>query len=313
MSGAGLFWLVYKPESGEWESVSRTIDNTKLISNHLFVTEDGTLYSSLRWSTQAESPYLETVPILAKFDEDTRSFAIEEGVLEVPFIRNVTYYGALPVMPWPLIVLDRQNMFWVFVNYDGLYSYNPMNHDVQKQAEISQFPIDHAVLAPDGDVYFSKPSNLIGSAQAVYGLTDGMLYQFERKSGELLTLDVPDGDWPGFNGMLVDSNGILRLGATSYRTPDGDWHLIHPNLETYFDNVGDHTWATPNLILESSDGRLWYNRFLDGSGGGTAWYDTETGSGCLFNGQASNVVEDSNQQLWMIANGYLYHYSLNSQ
>lgn len=309
----GQIWLVYRPASDEWDSISRTIDNTNLISHHLFVGEDSTLYSSLRWNTQAEFSDLETVPILAKFDEDTRKFVIEEGVMEIPFVREITYYNAQPVLPWPKILLNDQNDFWIFVNYDGLYSYSPDTNTVEKHADISEYPIDNAALAPNGNIFFSRPTSEVSSTRTVFALSEGMLFQFDLELNVISDLTIPDSDWPGFNGMLVDRDGVLRLGATSYRAPNGDWNLMHPDIEVYFDNAGDSTWATPNLIFESSDGRLWYNRFLDGSGGGTAWYDAETGSGCLFNGQASNVIEDFNQQLWMVANGNLYRYSLNSQ
>lgn len=314
MSGAseeGLVWLVYRPELKEWERIIRTIDNTILISDHLFISSEGTIFSSLRWSlTQSDMPELETVPILAKFDEKTRQFTIQEDVMNIPF-RQEMFYGAWSVSPWPLIVLDELNTFWVFVNYDGLYSFNPDTNVLEKHVDIIEYPIVDVALAPDGSLFFSKPANQVGSTRAVYGLSQGMLFQFIPQSNEIKALAVPNQGLPGFNGMLVDPNGILYLGATSYRMPNGIWNLIHPDIESYFNHAGDHTWATPKLIFESSDGRLWFNRYLDGSGGGTAWYDIETGDGCLFNGEASNIIEDANQTLWMIMGGNLYKYPLN--
>ncbi|MBZ0297065.1 MAG: hypothetical protein K8L99_31180 [Anaerolineae bacterium] len=305
----GPLWLIYKPDTQEWESIPRMIGDTNLYSRELFLASDGTIWASTVWIEGAIA--LENVPVLSKLDDDARHFVFEESAMEIPLVQE-RHYGALYVLPWPLILLDEQDTFWVFVNYDGLYSYNPDTNTVEKHADITEYPIDNAALAPNGNLFFSRPTNQVGSTRAVFGLSKGMLFQFDPELNEISTLTIPDGDWPGFNGMLVDRDGVLRLGATSYRMPNGDWNLMPLNLEAYFDNAGDYLWATPNLLLESSDGRLWYNRYLDGSGGGTAWYDVETGNGCLFNGEASNIIEDTNQQLWMIANGNLYRYSLNS-
>jgi hypothetical protein len=87
---------------------------------------------------------------------------------------------------------------------------------------------------------------------------------------------------------------------------DGSWHLIHPYPEQAFDHAGDYLWVPPSLLMESSDGKLWYNRYMDGQGDGTAWYDPKTGEGCLFADYPSTLIEDSKQQLWMAAGGKLY-------
>ncbi len=305
----GLIWLIYRPASKTWESISRKIDNTNLISDRLFVTDDGTLWSSVRWSTTDVSEF-KTVPILVKFNEDARRFIFEENVMSSFFMPGIIDYGALSVWPWPIVILDRQNTFWVFVQYDGLYSYNPNTRITEKRVDITKFPVEYAALAPDGTLYFSKPADRAGSTGAVFGLHTGMLFQFNPAFNEMATIDVPP-EWPGFSSMLVDKQGILRLGATSYRMPDGIWGLMHPDLKSYFNHAGDHTWAPPRLIFESSDDRLWYTRYLDGSGGGTAWYDPKTGKGGVFYGNASTVLEDSYGQLWIIANSNLYVLPLN--
>jgi len=83
---------------------------------------------------------------------------------------------------------------------------------------------------------------------------------------------------------------------------------LYPDTEKYFENIGNPTFATPHLMLESSNGLLWYKKYLDMgiNHEGTAWYDPRTGQGCMFTNLAVNIIEDSKQQLWLVANGELY-------
>jgi hypothetical protein len=139
-----------------------------------------------------------------------------------------------------------------------------------------------------------------------------MLYQFVPKSNEIVLIDIPDGTWPIFTGMLVDHRDRLWLGAIGYREPNSEWKLIHPDPQEYFRHAGDIYWAPPSLMLESSNGILWYKKFLDDTrASGTAWYDPQTGDGCMFTNLAVNIIEDSEQQLWLVADGKLYKAPLN--
>jgi hypothetical protein len=113
--------------------------------------------------------------------------------------------------------------------------------------------------------------------------------------------------------MLVDHRGRLWLGAMGYMETDGSLYLLHPDAPMVWENRSEFLyWSPPTLLLESSNGLLWYSEYHDMSllGEGTAWYDPETGEGCLFTNVASNVVEDEDKQLWMVADGKLYRYPL---
>jgi hypothetical protein len=43
---------------------------------------------------------------------------------------------------------------------------------------------------------------------------------------------------------------------------------------------------------------------------GTAWYNPETGEGCMFTSFSARITEDDQQQLWMFAGGKLYRLPL---
>jgi hypothetical protein len=112
--------------------------------------------------------------------------------------------------------------------------------------------------------------------------------------------------------MLVDHKGRLWLGAMGYLDTNGRWRLIHPHPRENFKHLGEAFWTPPTLILESSNGLLWYTdaKDMSGIGDGTAWYDPETRKGCLFTNLGSYMVEDAERQLWMSADGNLYRYPL---
>jgi hypothetical protein len=143
------------------------------------------------------------------------------------------------------------------------------------------------------------------------------LFKFLPDKGDTLLIEYPEhvANWPLASGLLVDHTGQLWLGAIGYRDLEGNWNLMYrPYLNTYFDNLGQYMYAAPQILFESSDGKLWYNKYLDSAGyaEGTAWYDPATDTGCMFTNQSTNVVEDDEQQVWMVVNGILCKYLLNS-
>jgi hypothetical protein len=182
----------------------------------------------------------------------------------------------------------------------------------EQEIDLSGFYVTQAVSSLDGTIYFEKYTDRIYSTETFFRLVEGMLFQFSPETKEVVPLDIPDEPWPIFSGMLVDRARNLWLGAIGYREPDGTWYLIHPDPEGYFKHAGDAYWAPPRLILQSSDGILWYQKALDSDlrAEGTAWYDPQTGEGCMFTNLAADIIEDSEQQLWLVADGKLYKYIL---
>jgi hypothetical protein len=216
----------------------------------------------------------------------------------------------------PHIVLDQQGIFWIFVGFDGIYSYNPATKTTEKWIDLPELDVDYTALSPDGSIYFAHQSSL-----GNFRLVGDELYQFFPETGKVESVGLPasNEEWPIFAGLLVDHIGRLWLGSTGYRDLGGAWHLMHPYPERYFEIVDtgriSYIWAFPRPILESSDGILWFQKYLDTSGQweGTAWYDPNLGEGCLITNMPTNIVEDSHQQLWMMVDGILYRYSLNAQ
>lgn len=299
----GPGFIVYHAESGKWEEISPYVDNTNLFVQELFVTTEGSLWGKVMWETATNKPVVQNAPVLVKFNEDTRSFESPQKVLEIPVSTNQQVFN------FPQIILDRQDIFWIFVDNDGLYTYNSVNSQVEKKIDLpDDFVVTSVVLAADGSLYLEREHEWPNRQ-----LTDNTLFQFIPETSGLVQIDVPDKEWPIFSGMVVDHTGRLWLGAIGYRDPSGNWYLMQENFEEYFEhiNAGDHFWAAPGIMLESSTGILWYQKDFDSGpwAEGTAWYDPESGKGCLFTNIPANIIEDSKQQLWLVAGGKLFKYS----
>jgi hypothetical protein len=300
-------FLVYQTELQNWETVSAEIGDSGLFVEDIFVTSDGSVWGKTVWDITHERTDLEKAPVLSKFNESTRRFEFAKGVLEIPW--TLFSYSSFP---WPEIVLDNNGVFWIFAENDGIYRYDPVAQKTEKQADLLGLDVTQTALSPDGNIYFEVYSEKIYSQESFFRLLDGMLYRFIPETKEIASLKIPKEPWLVFSGMLVDHDNKLWLGAIGYREPDDNWHLIHPDPKNKFVGAGDVYQAPPFLMLESSDGILWYKKMLgDVRADGTAWYDPRTGKGCMFTNIAANIIENSEQQLWMVADGKLLKYQLN--
>lgn len=292
-------FAIYYPQSQTWKEVSAIIEETNLVVRHLFVTSDGTVWGSI-WAYQPHS-VLTTAPVLGRFNEATQRFEAAVGGLEIHVTHSQGFLSrALE------IVLDDEDIFWIFGPDDGIYRYDPKTQTIGRQTNLPNTEIHRlsTALASDGSIYFQvKP----------FSGAEEFLFQFIPETGEVVTLDVPREPWEASAGMLVDHRGRLWLGAMGYMETNGSLHLLHHNAPKVWENQSEFLyWSPPTLIFESSNGLLWYAEDHDMSrlGEGTAWYNPETGEGCLFTNLASYIVEDAEKQLWMVAGGKLYRYPL---
>jgi len=64
----------------------------------------------------------------------------------------------------------------------------------------------------------------------------------------------------------------------------------------------DYRWKSPKVVLESSDDRVWFQSDENGM----VWLDPDEEQWCWFTTEKSNIVEDAEGNLWMIADGKLY-------
>ncbi len=291
--------LIYRPLSKEWDYVPDIVEGTNIFIGEIFQTSDGTVWGENKWWGDDVSPKRGSA--LSKFNDQMGQFEFASGALEIPYIGQYSSTGFE-------ILLDKQDVFWFLLENDGIYRYDPLTTITSKQADLSNIIPTGATLAIDGSIYFEDLTyDKFVAADPMYSLYDGLVYQFFPDTGELVKIETPSGPWP-MGRIFVTETNHLWFGAVGYKNlNDGSWHLLHPDSDYHFE-LG--YWShSPKIILESSNGLLWFNKYTD-MYVGTAWYDPETGDGCMFTNIEANIIEDDQQQLWMFVDGKLYRYQL---
>lgn len=290
--------LIYYPATKEWVSVADVVKGTDVFIGELFLTSDGTIWGRNVWE-RSDNQTESRGPIISKFNEKTMQFEFVQGVLEIPFT-NSNYHAE--------ILLDKQDVFWFLLEGDGIYHFDPNSQMTTKQMDLLDIYPIWATLSMDRSIYFVDHtySKFVASG-ATYGLYDGLIYQYILDSNELVEFDIPEEPWPEGKPFVTQANH-LWLGAIGYKDLNDDsWHLLHPDPSFHFE-LG--FWShSPSIILESSDGTLWFREYFD-QDVGTAWFDPRTMEGCVFTNVEADIVEDERNQLWMFADGKLYRLAL---
>lgn len=72
-------------------------------------------------------------------------------------------------------------------------------------------------------------------------------------------------------------------------------------INKYHDPGQPVRWERPQVLTFTDDGRIWYR-----SSRGLTWHQPETGEWCMFTTAQSNIVKDSQGNLWIIYDNSLY-------
>ena len=91
----------------------------------------------------------------------------------------------------------------------------------------------------------------------------------------------------------IDGNHYYPSRYVMYRSPIFVTNKPNPAFEI--------VWYTPSPQTITPDGRIWYQSLR-----GTAWFQPETGEWCMFSSSQSNIVKDSDGNLWMVYDNALY-------
>jgi len=135
------------------------------------------------------------------------------------------------------------------------------------------------------------------------------LIRYDPANGLTRSTNIPYTD-----DVFGDSTSLYLDRENRIWVSDRAWFSVHqagvgiphivirsPVFIDYLDELGYYSWVRPKIMLQSIDGRLWYQ-----SSRGDAWYDHATGEWCLFTPHKSNIVEDSQHNLWMLIGNDLY-------
>ncbi len=322
------YW-VYDLTLKKWRSVSAYLEGKKVAAAHLIPDANGVIWAS----NIPKDYYVSTstvMPILSVYDRKTNEF------LEVPdlTIGDLGIPVSLPEMGQQYYVLKdhRQNKkpaFWIISQYDGIYNYwvgengrakliRYMSLVDNKTLQLTEPPINKPFIvnpysARDGSVYFSTIEADSRFEEAHYTkvktMIDHPLFRLDPSTGIINRIIPEITPYPDYRNVLVDSSGNLWLNSLGWMSKNSEWYQIHqppifilPAREYPL----QPRLSVPYILLESVDKRIWFR-----SPNGTTWLDPFKGEWCWFTTYQSNIVEDSEHNLWMIADNKLYKLPLN--
>ncbi len=304
-------FMVYRTGAREWQVVRAQTDTSGVFVDRLFVTSEGSIWGHNAWAYDSDHS---GVPVLSRYDEASGQFIFDPATLPIPNGQkdSLLYSSQFPV--WAEVLLDARDTFWFFVPGDFIYSYAVASGEVAHYSDLSGIEnISQSASALNGSVYFrvikmSKRANQ----------KSGGIYQFDPAANEVKPIEIPKNLRPVVDNFLIDHSDRLWLGVFGWLEPDGTWRQFNPYSEAYIRvNKFVSLWRyyfPPALMLESSDGRIWFGNVRSGEWrtlrSGIAWYDPKTNQGCWFTSEGTNVYEDARHRIWLVAEDGLYSYAL---
>lgn len=109
-------------------------------------------------------------------------------------------------------------------------------------------------------------------------------------------------------GLLAAENNVLWVSdIANFQISDerlGNQQVIIRSpifITNIINGYSPFTWDRPDPQADTKDGRIWFR-----SERGLAWHQPETGEWCMFTSAKSNIVKDSQGNLWIIYDNALY-------
>jgi streptogramin lyase len=300
--------LIYNTKTQKWKTISAQVKNSQATIGEIFITNNGSVWAHNYWGdffTVFEPPlrvgisnYNNSTPssmsILSKYNEKSGQFKFVDDVKNIPVGDTFD--------EWNKAFLDNNGVFWFFIQKDGIYSYNVSSHSVKRHADLSvspdkEFLVKSATFATDGSIFFSDDFSTI--------------FHFSPETNEMTRIGGTPLPFQNkynlyFHNILVDHAGRLWFGDVGWSEPDTYtiWYQLVQSpifITNKTESDTRYFWERPSLILESSDGLLWYK-----SENGMVWLDPQKEKWCWFTTEPSNIISDTKNVLWIIADNEIY-------
>lgn len=283
----------YLPELKTIKSYTK-INGIEAYPTTLFVSSDGTLWGIDHLSSDYPGEYL---PILSRYNDKKDSFEFIDDIVGEIGKQMSTGFS-------PPIIEDQNGLLWMILedeNGSALYSIDPTSliserHFYSPDGEI----IRSLAITNDGTIWIG------GSQLYKYATTTKDLI---NKSGSLSWDKImPSGEYSNIDYLFVDNDGNLWLddqGWLDFSDPVRPvWHKIVRSplfIYDYNSPESQYGWLRPNFVFQDSNDIYWFT-----SSAGIVSVNSENGEWCKFTTGKSPVVEDSDNNLWIVVYGKLY-------
>ncbi|MEW5872895.1 MAG: hypothetical protein AB1894_26790 [Chloroflexota bacterium] len=278
--------LVFNTENNSWKPIDGQIKGTGKTPMTVFLAKDGSI-----WGAGMRGLSYDQIPILSRFQED-------EGTFEFVLDGDNRLIENTRILRTPLI--DQRGMFWLIINYNQLYGFNPTTKEAQLYTDTtSPLLSSKMALAPDGTIYILS-----------MGLGDSRLLHYDPSTNsameEPILLESPGES--AFDSLFMDRSGRLWFHDFGWMNQEHQWYRIIRSPLFISDRTEyrfQYLWENPDIVFESSNDLLWFLSSM-----GTTWLNPEDGEWCRVTTYPSRVVEDQENNLWILAYNKLYKLQL---
>lgn len=286
-------YLVYYANTGKFKKVFSQIDNLETPApSVLLPIKNGDIFGMRTFNNSAHN-----VPIIVKLNRSEQRF---ENIIDSS---NLLTTDNLPRID--SYTVDANEQLWM-ISGEYLYKFDLKSFASERYPIIDNERGDYL-----SDIAFSPDEGIL--YLIAIGQPNLISFSIEKERVvETLPISLPIGqsyyqeNKLAVSRMFLDSSRRLWVHDYGWMEQDKKWYPVISRFSGFYGHLEDapydlHGWLSTKLIFESSDGRLWFR-----SDNGTAWLNPAKSEWCWFTTYQSNIVEDSDHNLWMIADGKLY-------
>ena len=273
--------LIYHTATNEWEKIDNFFEGGEAQIFGVYELSTGELIAD---------GFSKTEHVFGVFDEEKRIFVENTALIDVP--------------DGPLLFDEKRQLFWVFVEKDGIYNVDPVSNEIKFWISLPNLDgstmktFSNVRIDDKGDIYLLYNTDMYANR----------LFRFVPDTLEFEYVYNPLGDYYSNppNSIFITKSGQLWLNDLGWRDTDGIWHLTVQSpvfiSNRFEDNGYTYGWYYGTPLYESSNSYLWFNSvngvvFLDQKQEKWCWVTTDN---------TSSMIEDEDKTLWMIVYGKLY-------